>query len=529
MTRPLHPLRRSAVAMALIVVAAAAQAQTLRWASAGEPLTMDPFAQNESLTNVMNGQIYEFLVARDKQLNIVPQLATEWKQNGPLKWTFKLRPGVKFHDGRPFTADDVVFSLQRAKQPTSQIAAYANALGEARKIDDLTVEFNLPQFNPIFLQHLNALYIMSKGWAEENKATRTQDFAGKEEAYTAFHANGTGPWILERREPDVKTVLKRNPNYWGTIEGNVQQVIHTPIKSDATRTAALLSGEVDFVLDPSPQDLERLRNTPQVKVIEGPENRVLYIGLDQARDELLYSNVKGKNPFKDLRVRKAMYHAVDIETIKTRLMNGRANPTGALMPSPLGTFNDPDIERRLPFDLATARQLMKDAGYANGFEFTLDCPNNRYVNDERICQALAAQWSKINLKVRVNAQPKVLFFAKLDKLDTSAYLFGWGGSITDPETTFTPIYRNRGEKGVGEYNRGNFKDDELDALAAASSKEADPEKRKALIKQVFKRHNDQVHHIPLHRQYIPWASRQNVSVVHRADNWLELRWVNVGK
>ena len=504
----------------------AAQAQTLRWAAAGDPLTLDPYAQNESLTNVVNGQIYEFLVARDKQLNIVPQLATEWKQNGPLQWTFKLRPGVKFHDGRAFTADDVVFSLQRAKQPTSQIAAYASALGEARKIDDLTVEFNLPQFNPVFLQHLNALYILSKGWAEEHKATQTQNFASKEESYAAFNANGTGPWIVEKREPDVKTVLKRNPNYWGQIEGNVQQVVYTPIKSDATRTAALLSGEVDLVLDPPPRDLDRLRSTAQIKVVEGPENRVLYIGMDQGRDELLYGST-GKNPFKDVRVRKALYYATDIETIKTRLMNGQSSPTGALMPSPLGSFNDPEIEARLPFDLAAAKKLLAEAGYPQGFEFTLDCPNNRYVNDERICQALAAQWAKANVKVRVNAQPKALFFAKLDKLDTSAYLFGWGGSITDPETTFTPIYRNRGEKGVGEYNRGNFKDDELDALAAASSKEADPDKRKALIKQVFKRHNDQVHHIPLHRQYSAWATRTNVSVVHRADNWLELRWVRV--
>lgn len=509
------------------VLLSPAQAQTLRWAAAGDLLTLDPYAQNESLTNMVNSQIYEFLVARDKQLNIVPQLATEWKQNGPLRWTFKLRPGVKFHDGRPFTADDVVFSLNRAKQPTSQIAAYAAALGEARKIDELTVEFNLPQVNPVFLQHLNALYIMSKGWAEANKATKTQDFSSKEESYAAFHANGTGPWVLERREPDVKTVLKRNPQYWGAIEGNLQQAVYTPIKSDATRTAALLSGEVDFVLDPPPRDLERLRNTPQVKVVSGPENRVLYIGLDHGRDELLYSDVKGKNPFKDLRVRKALYLATDIETIKTRLMNGQASPTGALMPSPLGTFNDPDIERRLPFDLNAAKKLLAEAGYPSGFEFTLDCPNNRYVNDERICQALAAQWAKANVKVRVNAQPKALFFAKLDKLDTSAYLFGWGGSITDPETTFTPIYRNRGEKGVGEYNRGNYKDDELDALAAASSKEGDPEKRKALIRQVFKRHNEQVHHIPLHRQYSAWATRANVTVVHRPDNWLELRWVRV--
>jgi peptide/nickel transport system substrate-binding protein len=513
--------------LVLASLASVGHAQTFRWAAAGDPLTLDPFAQNESLTNVVNGQIYEFLVARDKQLNIVPQLATEWKQNGPLKWTFKLRPNVKFQDGRPFTADDVVFSLNRAKQPTSQVAAYANAIGEARKIDDLTVEFTLPQFNPVFLQHLNTIYIMSKSWAEENKAVKTQDFGTKEESYAAFHANGTGPWIVVSREPDSKTVFKRNPNYWGKIESNVQQVIYTPIKSDATRTAALLSGEIDFLLDPSPRDLERLRTTPQLKVVEGPENRVLYIGLDQGRDELLYSNVKGKNPFKDLRVRKALYYATDIDTIKTRLMNSQANPTGALVPSPLGSFNDPEIEKRLPFDLTAAKKLMTEAGYADGFEFTLDCPNNRYVNDEKICLALAGQWAKINVKTRVNAQPKALFFAKLDKLDTSAYLFGWGGSITDPETTFTPIYRNRGEKGVGEYNRGNYKDDELDALAAASSKEADPEKRKALIKQVFKRHNDQVHHIPLHRQFIPWATRSNVNVVHRADNWLELRWVTV--
>jgi peptide/nickel transport system substrate-binding protein len=199
------------------------------------------------------------------------------------------------------------------------------------------------------------------------------------------------------------------------------------------------------------------------------------------------------------------------------------------VPSPLGSFNDPEIEKRLPYDLAAARKLMADAGYADGFEVTLDCPNNRYINDERICVALAGMWDKIKVKVRVNAMPKATYFPKQEKLDTSMYMLGWGGSITDPEVTFTPIYRNRGEKGVGEYNRGNFKDDELDALVAASSKEADPDKRKALIKKVFARHNEQLHHIPLHRQFIPWAARKNVNVVHRADNWLELQWVSVGK
>jgi peptide/nickel transport system substrate-binding protein len=371
------------------------------------------------------------------------------------------------------------------------------------------------------------VFIMSKSWCEEHKATKPQDFGNKEESWTAFHANGTGPFMLVSRQPDIKTVLKRNPNWWGRFEGNVQEILYTPIKSDATRLAALISGEVDFVLDPPPRDLEKLRNTPGVRVIEGPENRIVFIGMDQSRDELLYSNVKGKNPFKDLRVRKALYEAIDIETIKSKLMNGQSLPTGAVVPSPLASFGDPEIERRLPYDLAAAKRLMAEAGYPEGFEVTLDCPNNRYINDERICQTLASMWAKINVTVRVNAMPKSTYFPKLEKLDTSMYMLGWGGQITDAETTFTPIYRNRGPGGIGFYNYGNFKDDQLDALAAAQSKEADVAKRRALIKQVFLRHNEQVHHIPLHRQFIPWATRSNVTVVHKPDNWLEAQWVTV--
>jgi peptide/nickel transport system substrate-binding protein len=324
------------VLCAAALASGVAHSQTLRWASQGDVQTLDPVSQNESFTNAMNGQVYDYLVARDKKLNIVPSLATEWKQDGPLKWTFKLRRGVKFHDGRPFTADDVVFSVNRAKEPTSQIANYAGALGDPKKIDDYTVEFNLTKFNPIFLEHLNSVFIMSKSWSEEHKVTKPQDFTNKEETYAARNANGTGPYMLVSRQPDVKTVYKRNPNYWGKIEGNVQEVVYTPIASAATRVAALISGELDFILDPPSTDLERLRATPGVRVIDGMENRVIFIGMDQARDELQYSNVKGKNPFKDVRVRRAMYQAIDIDSIRTRLMNGKAVPTGAVVPSPLG-------------------------------------------------------------------------------------------------------------------------------------------------------------------------------------------------
>jgi peptide/nickel transport system substrate-binding protein len=353
------------------------------------------------------------------------------------------------------------------------------------------------------------------------------DFKNKDDKFTNLNANGTGPFMLVSRQPDTRTVYKRNPNYWGRIEGNVQEVVYTPIKSDATRTAALISGEVDFILDPVPQDVPRLRNTPGVKVIDGMENRAIFIGMDQARDELLYSSVKGKNPFKDVRVRRAMYHAVDIEAIKTRLMRGQAIPTGSITPSPLGGFNDPDIERRLPFDVARGKALMAEAGYPNGFEVQLDCPNNRYINDEEICVSLAAMWSQIGIKAKVVAQPRATYFPKAEKLDVSLYMLGWGGSVTDAETTLTPIMRSRGEGGVGYYNWGNFKNPKLDELAIAQSKEADPAKREQLIKAALKEHNEQVHHIPLHRQVIPWASRSNVNVFHRADNWLEWSWVTV--
>lgn len=516
------------IGMALLGLALGASAQTLRWANQGDPQTMDPHSQNESLTNMVNGQIYERLTSRNARLGLVPGLAEQWTQTGPLSWRFKLRAGVKFHDGTPLTADDVVFSIQRAKEPTSQIAVYANAVGTPKRVDELTVDFQLATFNPIFLQHIDQLWIMSRKWCETHRVTRPLDFKNKEESHTALHANGTGPYMLVSRQPGIKTVLKRNPHWWGKFQGNVQEVVFTPIASDATRLAALISGEIDFVHDPAPRDIARLRNTAGVKVIEGPENRIVFIGMDQARDKLLYGKVPGdKNPFKDLRVRRALYQAIDIEALRVKLMAGLSQPTGGLTPSSDASFDDPALQTRLPFDIAAARRLMAEAGYPDGFEVTLDCPNNRYINDEQICAALAAMWAQLKIKVRVNAMPRVLYFPKLEKLDTSLFMYGWGGSITDAETILTPLYRNRGDKGVGYYNFGNVRNDRADALMAQSSVEPDPKKREALIRAALTELREQVAVIPLHRQIIPWAARANVTPVHRPDNWLELAWVQV--
>jgi peptide/nickel transport system substrate-binding protein len=516
-----------AAAAAGMLLASAASAQTLRWASQGDPLTMDPHSQNEGLTNAMNGQVYERLVKRDRQLNIIPALAASWQQTGPTTWRFKLRPNVQWHDGSPLTVDDVVFSIVRAQMPTSTFAVYANALGTPVAVDKETVEFRLAKVNPVFLQHLESVFIMNKAWSEKNRVTKPQDFKNKEESFAGFNANGTGPFRLVSRQPGIKTTYRRNPTWWGQFQGNVQEIVYTPIANDATRLAALISGEIDFVLDPAPRDIPRLRNTGGVKIVDGPENRLIFVGMDQLRDELQYSSVKGKNPFKDLRVRQAMYHAIDVETIRTKLMNNQSAPTGGLTPSPLGSYNDPAIEARLPFDLAKARALMAEAGYADGFEVTIDCPNNRYINDEELCIALAGMWAQLKIKVKVNAMPRSLYFPKLEKFDTSLYILGWGGAVTDAETMITPVLRFPADNGVGIFNAGRAKNETFEKLAVAQTQEADPKKREELVKAALREYKNQVHIIPLHRQVIPWAARTNVDVVHRADNWLEVPWITI--
>lgn len=507
-----------------------AAAKTLRWASQGDPQTADPYSQNEGLTNLFSQQVYDTLVMRDKQLRHVPGLATSWQIVNNTTWRFNLRRGVKFHDGTPFTADDVVFSILRAQHANSQIRQYANPAGKPRKIDDYTVELVQERPNPVMLDHLPAIFIMSKAWAEKHKVERPLDFKGKEETHASLNAMGTGPFKLVRREPGVRTVLRKNEDWWGIkdgrFEGNVTEIVYTQVSSDATRVAALLSGQVDFILDPPPQDIARLKANRDIKVVEGTENRVVFFGFDQHRDELLYSNVKGRNPFKDRRVRQAVYQAIDIDALRLKTMRGSAQPTGGITPSVLGSH--PDAEKRLPHDPAAAKRLLAEAGYPNGFEVTLDCPNNRYVNDEEICLAVAAMLTRTGIQTRVTTMPRATYFPKLEKYDTSFYMLGWGGAVTDAQTTLSPVLRSLDTAtGQGSFNYGRYTNPKLDALIDAAAIEMNVDKRREIIRQALVDHNTEVHHVPLHRQMIPWAMRANVTAVHRADNWLMGEWAKV--
>jgi peptide/nickel transport system substrate-binding protein len=518
-------------AAAVIAISPALDAKTLRWSSQGDVLTHDPHSQNESFNNAVNGHLYEQLLTRDKDMKLIPALATSWKQTSPTVWIFNLRKGVKFHDGTTFTADDVVFSIERAQLPTSQMRVYAQAVGKPRKIDDYTVEFTTPVPNPVQLDMLGSgnLFILSKAWCEKNNVTKPQDFTNKEETHAARNAMGSGPYILVSREPDVKTVLKKNPNWWGIADGrftgNVDEIVYRPIKSPGTRVAALLSGEIDMVLDPPIQDLARIEQDKNLKVWEGRENRIIFIGMDQARDELLYSDVKGKNPFKDRRVRLAMYEAVDVNALKTSVMRGLSVPTAINLPAPKGAGIPDSMDKRHPYNPEAAKKLLAEAGYPNGFGVTLDCPNDRYINDEKICVALAGMWARIGVNIKLNAMPKAQYFPKTHKLDTSLYMLGWGGSTTDAIFTLKPVLHGRNDKGAGDYNWGNYKNAKFDDLVDKVEGETDSKKRQDMILQAMQIHHDEVMHIPLHLQVIPWVSRANVKLIHRPDNWMEASWV----
>ncbi len=521
------PIRLAAALVATTLVAGGAYGKTLHWSTRGDIQTMDPYSQNELLTTNFSQLIYDSLVDRDRDLAIVPGLATSWTIVDETTWRFKLRQGVRFADGAPFTADDAVFSIERAQMPTSQLAQYARALGHPRKIDDYTLELKQDKPNPLLLEHLNTIFIMNRAWCVAHHAEKPLDFKANEETFAARNANGTGPYQLKTREPSVRTVLVANPTTWRKPEGNVDEIVYTPLQSDPTRMAALLSGEIDFVSDPAPQDIARFEANPQFKVWRGLENRVLFFGFDQYRDELLYSNVKGKNPFKDVRVREAFNKAIDVDVLQSKIMRGQSVATGCLTTAPAGCL-DPSLEKHPPADVPAARKLMADAGYPNGFEVTLTCPNDRYVNDRDLCIAAVGMLARIGVTLKVDAVPKTIYFPKIEKNDVSMYLLGWGGSITDAQIVPDPIMHTKdAATQQGFYNYGRFSDPDLDRLIDAAAVDMNAPRRRQEIIDALARPTRDFRHIVLHRQKLTWVSKKNVVPVPAANNIVRVEWITV--
>lgn len=502
------------------------QATTLRVANQGDALSMDPHSLAEAVQLAFTGNIYEGLVAYDAQLKLVPALASKWGTTKPTLWRFELRKGVQFHDGQPLTAEDVVFSIDRARAEGSDMSGNLTSIAAVRKVDVNTVEVETKEPNPILPNLLATIYIMNRAWAEANGALKPVDRRKGTENTASFKANGTGPYRLRERQPGVRTVLVRNGNYWGKIEGNVTDVVFQPISNDGTRVAALLSNEVDLI-DPVPlQDVARLRTNKQLKIMQGPEARVIFLGFDQKRDELLYSNVKGKNPFKDKRVRQAVYQAIDTATIIDKVMQKAARPAALMVAEGMQGYSAA-LDKRLPFDPAASRRLLAEAGYPDGFEVTLNCPNDRYVNDARICQAVAANLARVAIKVNVQADPKALYFPKVLKRDTSFFMVGWIPAAYDAHNALALLMATPNKSGQGSWNMGAYSNAKLDALTQAIGSETDLPKRNRLMQEALALHRDDIGHIPLHQQALAWGMRANVEAVQRSDNYMFFRWISV--
>ena len=525
------PVRHTLLAAAFISIAALAispaSAQTLRYANQGELKSLDPYTLRETTTIAQHAHVYEGLVARDKELKIVPALAESWETPEPTRWRFHLRHNVKFHNGDPFTADDVVFSADRVRAVGSNFTTVVPTAAKVVKVDDYTVDVILPSPNPILITQWDGWYIMDKKWCEEHNVVAPTPVAATSPSYASLHENGTGPFVIESHQPGVKTVFKPFAGWWGKQEHNLKEIVFTPIASDSTRVAALLSGDVD-VIEPVPiQDIARVNSSPNATVMTGPELRTIFLGMDQVRDELLYSNVKGKNPFKDVRVREAFYKAIDVDLIKTRVMRGLSTPSDLMIAPQLFALSKDFVRPKA--DPEAAKKLLTEAGYPDGFELTMDCPNDRYVNDAAICQAVVGMLARIGVKVDLLAQPKAQYFAKVLKpggYQTSFYLLGWTPATMDSQNVMNDIMgcRDDPKSSRGEANLGGYCNKKFDALADQVLLETDQTKRDQLIKQAFEIANKDYAYIPLHQQALAWGVSKKVKLTQRPDNQVLLYW-----
>ena len=526
----MHRLLAS-LALALVCAVApspaAAQGKTLRFASAFDPQSMDPHSLALLYQTRVVTQIYEGLVNRGKDFKLEPSLALSWEMTSPATWRFKLRPGVKFHDGAAFSADDAVFSIERALDKASQRKNQMLGITAAKKLDALTIEVQTSAPDAVLPEKLWLVAMMSKPWCEKNNVARPQDYNAKQETFAVRNANGTGPFVLARYEADVRTLLKANPSWWGRGTaaggGNLDEVAYQVIQSDATRLAALASGQVDFVIDPPFQDLLRLKADKTLKVSEVDDIGTQYFALNQHSAELPGSDVKGRNPFKDLRVRRAVQLAIDTDLIVRQVLRGEGKVTGSFV-SPLVDGYVAELEQRPKADATAARALLKEAGYESGFSLQMDCVNVAW--RASVCQAAAAMLERVGIRANLVTSPSSVFFPKLSQGTGSLVEFGWSAS-PDPWGMLQSTVRSNDGLAAGAFNAGRYSNPKLDALIDGLRVEPSLAKRRQMVGEALRLMDADLPMIPLYRRQHNWVMRPNVDVVHWPNDVLELRWVTM--
>jgi peptide/nickel transport system substrate-binding protein len=419
------------------VLAPPPSAETLRWARAGDSLTLDPHAQNEGPTHTLAHQIYEPLIIRDMsgafQAGAGDRLGAQ-SPDDPNVWVFNLRQGVTFHDGADFTAEDVVFSINRAKSENSDMKELLNSIVEVRAVDDHRGNRHRRAEPDPAVEPDQPLHD-GQGWAEANGAVEVQDMEGGETPLPRPTPTAPAP-LLVSREPDVKTVLTQNENYWGMdmFPMDVTEIVYTPIQNAATRVAALLSGEVDFIQDVPVQDLGRVADTDGLVVKTAPQNRVIFFGMNQGADDLANDNVEGEPARRCARAQGD----VDGDQPRCDPAGGDARPVAARRHDrpPFVNGWTAEMDASSMTDIEAAKALMAEAGYADGFSIQLDCPNDRYINDEAICQAAVGMLAQIGVTVNLDAKPKAQHFPLITNGETDFYMLGWGVPTYDSEYIF---------------------------------------------------------------------------------------------
>ena len=518
----LAPLKKSGMAtklatsaLALAIFAGSASAETVRWARVADALTLDPHSQNEGPTLAVLHHMYESLVRRGTDGSLEPRLATEWNihPDDPTIWVIKLREGVTFHDGSALTAEDVVFSFDRVRHESSGFRALHTAVTGATAVDDYTVHVQMEGPSPLYVQNLTNFFIMDSGWAEANDVVAPQNFAAGEENHAVRNANGTGPYTLVSRDPEVRTVMAYNENHWAEAP-QVTEIIYTPIAEAATRVAALLSGEVDVVQDVPVQDIQRLEQTDGVHVVTGPENRNIFFAYDVSSEKLASSNVDD-NPFAHADIREALALALDRDAIQQVVMRGQSQPSAAPLPpfvngwtEELNAYSKPDYVR--------AAELVK-AIYPEGFSFDMHCPNDRYLNDEAICQAYVGMLGRIGIEANLVSQTRSLHFPLIEKWETDFYLLGWGVPTFDSAYVFNFLLHSR-EEGFGSYNGSRYANDEVDAKIESLATMTDLDARNAVIAEIWEQVMEDRPILNIHNQLLAYAMRDGINLAVHPEN-----------
>ena len=479
-----------------------ASAETIRWARAGDAITMDPHAQNEGPTHTLNHQIYDSLVQRDMSGAMIPSLATEWAalSENPNIWRFKLRQNVTFHNGAAFDSEDVVFSINRAMADGSEMKELLSSVQDVRAVDAYTVDIETKGANPLLVNNLTNMFMMDKSWSEENDVMTPHDVAKGETNFATMNTNGTGAFMLVSRAVDEKTVLKANPNYWGKdiYPNQVTEIIYTPIQSSATRVAALLSGDVDLIQDVPVQDLGRVESSSGLKLATAAQNRVIFFGVNTT-----------KGPTADLRVRQAMNIAINRDAIKQVVMRGQSDPTGVIMPPFVNGWTE-KLNEYPKYDLDEAKALMQEAGYGDGFSIVLNCPNDRYVNDEAICQAAVGMMAQIGIKVTLDAKPKAQHFPIAKGGESDFYMLGWGVPTFDSHYIFNFLVHTQTEN-RGSWNPTGFSNADVDAMIVSLESETNLNKRDETIAKIWAEVQAAQIYLPIHNQVLNWGMSENIN------------------